>query len=47
MATAEATAPLARRIGERLVSRLCEMAQPIEIRAGDFRREVKMAQHQI
>ena len=38
---------LAQRIPGRLVSRLYEMAQPIEIHAGDFRREVKVAQHQI
>lgn len=38
---------LATRIPALLVSRLYEMAQPIEIRAGDFRREIKMAQHQI
>ncbi len=38
---------LASRIPALLVSRLYEMAQPIEIRAGDFRREIKMAQHQI
>ncbi len=38
---------LATRIPALLVSRLYEMAQPVEIRAGDFRREIKMAQHQI
>lgn len=38
---------LSQRIPGRLVSRLYEMAQPIEISAADFRREVKMAQHQI
>lgn len=38
---------LSTRIPALLVSRLYEMAQPIEIRAGDFRREIKMAQHQI
>ena len=38
---------LTQRIPGRLVSRLYEMTQPIEIHAGDFRREVKMAQHQI
>jgi len=38
---------LSTRIPALLVSRLYEMAQPIDIRAGDFRREIKMAQHQI
>jgi DNA replication protein DnaC len=38
---------LASRIPALLVSRLYEMAQPIEIQAGDFRRDIKMAQHQI
>ncbi|MEM9291382.1 MAG: ATP-binding protein [Acidobacteriota bacterium] len=37
---------LERRIGARLVSRLCEMAKPIPMTAvEDFRRNVKMQQH--
>jgi DNA replication protein DnaC len=39
------TDSLTTRIPAALVSRLYEMAQPIEIRAGDFRRDIKMAQH--
>jgi DNA replication protein DnaC len=38
---------LGSRIPAQLVSRLYEMGQPIEIEAGDFRREIKMAQHQL
>lgn len=38
---------LATRVPALLVSRLYEMAQAIEIESGDFRREIKMAQHQI
>jgi DNA replication protein DnaC len=38
---------LASRIPAQLVSRLYEMAQPIEIESGDFRREIKVAQHRI
>jgi DNA replication protein DnaC len=36
---------LSSRIPALLVSRLYEMARPIEIEAGDFRRDIKMAQH--
>lgn len=36
---------LASRIPALLVSRLYEMAQAIEIESGDFRRDIKMAQH--
>ena len=39
--------PLANRIPAHLVRRLYEMAQPIEIESGDFRREIKMAQHRV
>ena len=45
--TTRAREPLASRIPALLVSRLYEMAQPIEIESGDFRREIKMAQHRI
>jgi DNA replication protein DnaC len=36
---------LGRRISHRLVSRLFEMAEPIEIEVRDFRQEVKVHQH--
>jgi DNA replication protein DnaC len=45
MPSAARTDSLATRIPAALVSRLYEMAQPIEIRAGDFRRDILMAQH--
>lgn len=38
---------LASRIPALLVSRLHEMARPVEIESGDFRREVKTAQHSL
>lgn len=46
-AAARPREPLANRIPALLVSRLFEMAQPIEIESGDFRREIKVAQHRI
>lgn len=39
--------PLSNRIPALLVSRLYEMAQSIEIESGDFRREIKTAQHRV
>ncbi len=42
---APASALLERRVGSGLLSRLHEMARPVEIQAGDFRREVKSSQH--
>ena len=45
MPGATRTDSLTTRIPAALVSRLYEMAQPIEIRAGDFRYDIKMAQH--
>ena len=38
---------LASRISPQLVSRLCEMAQPVEVAGIDYRREVKMHRHRI
>ena len=46
-AAAPAVDSLRSRIPARLVSRLYEMAQTIELSVGDFRREVKMAQTRI
>ncbi len=46
-AAARAREALANRIPALLVSRLYEMAQPIEIESGDFRRDIKMAQHRV
>ena len=40
-------ADLRERISSLLVSRLYEMAQPVEMPSWDFRREVKMGQHRI
>ena len=47
MPSGPARESLAARIPAQLVSRLYEMGQPIEIESGDFRREIKMAQHQL
>ena len=49
MPTAGGASPesLAGRIPALLVSRLHEMARPVEIDSGDFRREIKTAQHRL
>ncbi|HSM52191.1 MAG TPA: ATP-binding protein [Thermoanaerobaculia bacterium] len=39
--------PLSARIPALLVSRLCEMAQPVLLDCDDFRREIKLQQHRI
>ena len=39
--------PLSARIPALLVSRLCEMAQPVLLDCDDYRREIKLQQHRI